>query len=258
MCRDALLATLPALGLPYGLTVHDLNFACPTTTMLGADGFWCGARGDVGACEACAGGENPWEWRERHRALVARGGVRHRAVALGGGHVPRVAFRSPSTSSRTVRPGCGRAPRRPRTAPRRHHRRARCPGCCCPPTTCRPSRSSARSAPTRARAASSALTALARARGSWLRFVVIGYLDRQSGPWQSDDARLTVHGRYDPNAGCRGCSTTTALRWSRIRPTGGELQLHAVRGRGPPAPRGRAADRRAGPSASITPAPGSC
>jgi len=45
-----------------------------------------------------------------------------------------------------------------------------------------------------------ALTALARARGSRLRFVVIGYLDRQSGPWQSDDARLTVHGRYDPNA----------------------------------------------------------
>ena len=45
-----------------------------------------------------------------------------------------------------------------------------------------------------------ALTALARSRGANLRFVVIGYLDRQSGPWQSDDARLTVHGRYDANA----------------------------------------------------------
>jgi len=45
-----------------------------------------------------------------------------------------------------------------------------------------------------------ALTALARSRGAKLRFVVIGYTDRQSGPWQSDDSRLTVHGRYDANA----------------------------------------------------------
>jgi hypothetical protein len=31
-----------------------------------------------------------------------------------------------------------------------------------------------------------------------VRFVVVGYLDRQSTAWQSDDARLTVHGSYDP------------------------------------------------------------
>src|SRR5678815_3447377 len=30
-----------------------------------------------------------------------------------------------------------------------------------------------------------------------LRIVIIGYLDVERGPWQSDDARLTVHGRYD-------------------------------------------------------------
>src|SRR5678815_544101 len=30
-----------------------------------------------------------------------------------------------------------------------------------------------------------------------LRIVVIGYLDVERGPWQSDDTRLTVHGRYD-------------------------------------------------------------
>ena len=52
MCREPLLAALPSLGLPYGITVHDLNLACPTTTMIGADGFWCGAHGDVGACVA--------------------------------------------------------------------------------------------------------------------------------------------------------------------------------------------------------------
>ena len=31
-----------------------------------------------------------------------------------------------------------------------------------------------------------------------MRFVVIGYTDRVHEAWQSDDARLTVHGRYDP------------------------------------------------------------
>jgi hypothetical protein len=30
-----------------------------------------------------------------------------------------------------------------------------------------------------------------------VRIVVIGYLDVERGPWQSDDARLTIHGRYD-------------------------------------------------------------
>src|SRR6185437_9994215 len=36
----------------------------------------------------------------------------------------------------------------------------------------------------------------ARARGLRIRFVVIGYLDVQHAPWQSDDALLTVHGPY--------------------------------------------------------------
>jgi hypothetical protein len=34
--------------------------------------------------------------------------------------------------------------------------------------------------------------------GARVRFVLIGYMDVQHGPWQSDDAVLTVHGRYDP------------------------------------------------------------
>jgi len=74
MCREPIVGTLPALGLPYGLTVHDLYLACPTTTMIGPDGFWCGARGDVGACVACiacAGDGGSAAWRDRHRAFVA-------------------------------------------------------------------------------------------------------------------------------------------------------------------------------------------
>jgi len=42
------------------------------------------------------------------------------------------------------------------------------------------------------------LVDLARQRASPVRFVLIGYLDVQHTPWQSEDARFTVHGRYAP------------------------------------------------------------
>ena len=41
------------------------------------------------------------------------------------------------------------------------------------------------------------LVELARQRNASLRFVLIGYLDVQQTPWQSDDARFSIHGRYD-------------------------------------------------------------
>jgi glycosyltransferase involved in cell wall biosynthesis len=42
------------------------------------------------------------------------------------------------------------------------------------------------------------LVELVRSTGAPVRYVLIGYMDVQHGPWQSDDAVLTVHGRYDP------------------------------------------------------------
>jgi glycosyltransferase involved in cell wall biosynthesis len=42
------------------------------------------------------------------------------------------------------------------------------------------------------------LAELVRANGARLRFVLIGYMDVEHGPWQSDDAVLTIHGRYEP------------------------------------------------------------
>ena len=32
-----------------------------------------------------------------------------------------------------------------------------------------------------------------------VRFVLIGYHDGENGPWQSDDAIFTIHGRYEPS-----------------------------------------------------------
>jgi glycosyltransferase involved in cell wall biosynthesis len=42
------------------------------------------------------------------------------------------------------------------------------------------------------------LVALVRSARLPVRFVLIGYMDVEHGPWQSDDAVLTVHGRYEP------------------------------------------------------------
>ena len=73
------------------------------------------------------------------------------------------------------------------------------------------------------------LADLVRATGARVRFVLIGYMDVQHGPWQSDDAVLTVHGRYDPR------ELTQLFAHYRVRlvayPSAGpgNIQLHAVR-----------------------------
>ena len=199
MCREPLLAALPSLGLPYGITVHDLDLACATTTMIGADGFWCGARGDVGACVACAGEGDPVAWRERHRAFVAGASFviapsRWAADTFGAffpvtvdviAHgAPGVWARAASTADRTAPP----PPAGPVSA------------VLLPPDDVPTVAIVGAIGPDKGARRIEALTALARSRGANLRFVVIGYTDRQSGSWQSDDARLTVHGRYDANA----------------------------------------------------------
>ncbi len=77
-CRDGIIAALAALGLPYGYTVHDLNFACPTILFLAADGNYCYEETDPVKCSACLGAQPAFaqvdivDWRLRHRALLAR------------------------------------------------------------------------------------------------------------------------------------------------------------------------------------------
>ncbi len=77
-CREGILDALAGLPLPYGYTVHDLNFACPTITFLGPDATYCGAQTDTATCERCLGAQSAFAgvdivaWRARHRELLAR------------------------------------------------------------------------------------------------------------------------------------------------------------------------------------------
>ena len=87
--REPLQEAMPRLGIPYGYTVHDLNFACPTVTLTRADGYFCGGVTDTAACSSCLA-EQRLACR-RHRTLARsprgaprRGLVRDRAVALRG------------------------------------------------------------------------------------------------------------------------------------------------------------------------------
>ncbi len=77
-CRDGLLQALSRLDIPYGYTVHDLNFACPTITFLNDQHRYCGAVTDAAICSACLAAQPEFAgadivaWRTKHRALLAR------------------------------------------------------------------------------------------------------------------------------------------------------------------------------------------
>jgi len=80
------------------------------------------------------------------------------------------------------------------------------------------------------------MVALARERDVAVRFVLIGYMDREHGPWQSEDARFTIHGHYRardlpelldhyrtelvmfPSAGPETFSFTLSEAWAAGRP----------------------------------------
>src|SRR5437016_2372813 len=80
-CREAVLTALSELSIPYGYTVHDLNFACPTITFLDAQGKYCEAITDANACRACLAAQREFAnvdivaWREGHRAVLVRSEV---------------------------------------------------------------------------------------------------------------------------------------------------------------------------------------
>lgn len=190
-CREAMLTALAALDIPYGYTVHDLNFACPTITFLAADGRYCHAVTDATACSSCLAAQQEFAavdinaWRGGHRDLLERAAFviapsqwaatmlqryfREQAVAIiphgGGNGTPR----DDAVYARLELPDDG------------------------VPTVAvvgaigqdKGSRRLER------------LVELTRQRQARLRWVLIGYLDRSREQVQSEDAVFTQHGPFD-------------------------------------------------------------
>jgi GT2 family glycosyltransferase/glycosyltransferase involved in cell wall biosynthesis len=193
-CRDGLISALAEIELPYGYTVHDLNFACPTITFLNAEQVYCGAVTDAAVCRACLAAQPEFAgididaWRAKHRALLERAvfviAPSSWAAGLLRRYFPEHEVRviphgstngiSRADAIRTPLPFCDDG--RPVVAvlgaigPDKGARRLE------------------------------KLVELTRQRGLALRWVLIGYLDRGRDPWQSSDGVFAMHGPYASNA----------------------------------------------------------
>ena len=199
--RDGIVAVLPSLGLPYGITIHDLWLACPTVTLVRGDGRYCNGVTDAALCARCLGAQPAFagidiaRWRSEHATLIDGAAFMIAPSQWAADMLARYFPRS-APRTRVI----------PDTAPNARDRKtdARKPGAplcvvLLPDddwTTVAIVGAIGRDKGARR---VERLAQRARALGLRLRFVVIGYLDVQDGPWQSDDARLTVHGRYTPD-----------------------------------------------------------
>lgn len=202
-CRDGILAALAGLPIPYGYTLHDLNFACPTITFLGVDGMYCGAQTDPVQCAACLAGQaafaatNITEWRERHRRVLARAAFllapsRWVAETLASYYPECQASVVPLAAPRStaLRLPTADATHSPHVTP--VETRMSLPDDDIPTVAVLGA-----IGPDKGARRLDRLVELARAQNAPIRVVLIGYLDRLQSPWQSDDARFTVHGYYD-------------------------------------------------------------
>jgi GT2 family glycosyltransferase/glycosyltransferase involved in cell wall biosynthesis len=204
MCRDGMLEALAALGLPYGYTVHDLNFACPTITFLGTDGLYCGTPTDPQVCAACLLAQPAFapidivRWRARHAPL------------LEGAAFLIAPSRWVAATLRRYFPGCEAevvphaapgvwAVETQAAVPRAEVAEAGPPSGIPLPDDDVPTIAVLGAVgPDKGARRLERLAELVRERGARVRFVLIGYLDAVLRPWQSEDAVLTVHGRYAP------------------------------------------------------------
>jgi GT2 family glycosyltransferase/glycosyltransferase involved in cell wall biosynthesis len=192
--RDGLAEALAVLGIAYGYTVHDLIFACPTTTLLNADHRYCGAVTDPVVCNTCLSTQPAFAgidivpWRASRAALLAgaafviapsqwAAATLHRyfpscAVeviphAASGGATRPDAVATPLTMPDDDVPVVGVVGAIGLDKGARRLER---------------------------------MVELTRERGLPLRWVLIGYLDCRREPWQSDDAVFTMHGPYNSRA----------------------------------------------------------
>jgi GT2 family glycosyltransferase/glycosyltransferase involved in cell wall biosynthesis len=192
--RDGLADALAALGIAYGYTVHDLIFACPTTTLLNADHRYCGAVTDPVVCNACLASQPAFAdidivpWRERRAALLAGAAFviapSQWAAATLRRYFPTCAVEviPHAAAGGTTRPDAVAAP-------------LAIPHDDLPVVAVLGAIGLDKGARRLER-----MVELTRARGLPLRWVLIGYLDRRREAWQSADGIFTMHGPYNSRA----------------------------------------------------------
>ena len=229
-CRDGMLSALQELALPYGYTVHDLNFACPTITFHDPHERYCGAITDLATCSAClaaqpeVAGIDIASWRERHRALLARAAFVI-APSQWAASTLRRYFADPAVA--IVPHGSARGMTRDDAV----HTRLELPDDGIPTVAV-----IGAIGPDKGARRLERLVELTRARHERVRWVVIGYLDRGREQWLSEDRVFAQHGPFDsrevtellehyrvrlvayPSAGPETFSFTLSEAWAAGRP----------------------------------------
>jgi GT2 family glycosyltransferase/glycosyltransferase involved in cell wall biosynthesis len=230
-CRNGILEALSQVGIPVGYTIHDLNSACPTITMLHEGAMFCGGVTDAAACARCLERQAEFEhidivqWRERHRGLVTGASFRLAPSKWAATMTERYFANAPVE----VVPHGVIDEDRGRSAGAR--------SVLLLPADDVPTVAVLGAiGPDKGARRLERLVELARRRRANVRFVLIGYLDFQHGPWQSDDAVFSVHGHYAtrdlpdllahyrvelvlyPSAGPETFSFTLTEAWKEGRP----------------------------------------
>jgi len=192
--HDDFAETLPELGLPYGYTVHDLHLACPTNALLDANKAYCGGQTDLDACSACLAAQPAFaridirRWRSDHGALLAGAAFviapSQWAAATLRRYFPQ---RQVSVIAHAGLGGTARADAIAALLPM--------------PDDGRPVVAVLGAiGPDKGARRLERLVEMTRARNLHLRWVLIGYHDRDRAPFQSADGTFTMHGPYDSRA----------------------------------------------------------
>ena len=240
-CHDGILTALADPPVPYGYTIHDLNFACPTITFLGTDEMYCGAQTDAATCSRCLAAQPVFAavdivaWRARHRDLLTRSAF---LIAPSQWAAQMLRRYFPEHAVEVIPHGVPGAwasrdaasdnPGTPSPAVRQ--------AVALPDDDVPTVAVLGAIGPDKGARRLERMVELVRTHGMRVRFVVIGYLDRLQTPWRSDDAVMAVHGRYEsrdlpellahyrvrlvayPSAGPETFSLTLSEAWAAGRP----------------------------------------
>ncbi|WP_231910526.1 glycosyltransferase [Candidatus Nitrosoglobus terrae] len=77
-CRDGLLSAFSQTHIPYGFSIHDFFLACPSVNFLDGNGHYCGGVTEVTQCQKCLdeqvsfAGMRIKQWRLQHKVFLAK------------------------------------------------------------------------------------------------------------------------------------------------------------------------------------------
>ncbi|MDP2827016.1 MAG: glycosyltransferase [Sulfuricellaceae bacterium] len=192
-CRIGLLEAFGASNIPYGFTVHDFYLACPSINLLNGEGEFCDAQTDPGNCQRCLEKQKDYagveitEWRRAHQHFLDKAAFVIAPSAWAGTTFARYFS---STKIQVIPHGSGHQGEIQDDAP--------CSALLLPNDGVAHIAVLGAIGPVKGARRLEKLVARTRERKLALRWVVVGYLDRQFNPHQDKDKVLTIHGHYHP------------------------------------------------------------